>query len=242
MDLLARTFYASSIEDDVEGLLQKLRLRGRELETAITEGHLSATRALCSRGIQPELRAQCWKALLGYLPPGGHTHWAAVLQRKRNEFEEQLAEFLDPTSSLKSEDPRQSEMLETVKDEVDLTLRRCQLRVKAESLVSIVFLFLVVEDLDYVKGMSDMAAIIVHVLSQDRDYSDADAYWCFAALVAELKTRMTNVERTSAFVHGLVGTRSSVLSRYDAELSGHFAALEFEPGVCRSQMVHAAVC
>ena len=241
VDLLARTLYLSSIEqadDDVlESLLQRLRVRGRELETAMNEGHLEAVRALCSRGITPELRPRCWKALLGYLPLGGESS-AMILEQKRRQHADRFAEYLASTNgelSLKSSDPLHRELLETVKDEVDLTLRRYEpyqtANVKAESLVSIVFLFLAFEDMEYVQGLSDMAFVIAHVLSQDGDYSDADGYWCFASLVSELKARLVNMDRTTAFVHTLVGTGASVLSKYDAQLSEHFGALDFEPGI-----------
>ena len=243
VDLLARTLYLSSIEqsqdDALEGLLQKLRLRGNELETALNEGHLQAIRAMASRGVQPaRLRPRCWKALLGYTPLGGHSQQVAVLERKRAQFEERLAQCLDLKDGrvcLRSDDPIQSELLDTVKDEVDLTLHRIQASgIRAESLVAIVFLFLSFDGMGYVQGMSDMAAVIVSVLRQEPDYSDADGFWCFAALMSELKVRLRDVDRTAAFLQSLVGAGASdesVLGRYDAELAEHFGALGFEPGV-----------
>mmetsp|Transcript_30830 Transcript_30830/g.71196 ORF Transcript_30830/g.71196 Transcript_30830/m.71196 type:complete len:514 (+) Transcript_30830:99-1640(+) len=246
--LLARTVYLSSIEqaDDavLEGLLQELRSGDeiQSIQSALNLGHLEALRALCSRGVPTEIRPQCWKALLGYEPLGGQDHVVQVLERKRRLFEERFSEHLeyqDGRLRLKSQDLVHIEIFDTVKDEVDATLSRCEFGVAAHSLIAVIFLYLASGDSsapatsEYVPGMSDMAAVLLHVLQEHENSRDAEAdcFWCFSALVAELSVRLNDVERTTAFVHSLVGTGASTLRKYDSDLSEHFSALEFEPGI-----------
>jgi len=54
------------------------------------------------------------------------------------------------------------------------------------SLISLLFVYAQMNpDVQYVQGMNEVAAVAFHVMSVDPEYEEADAFWCFSALMAE---------------------------------------------------------
>ncbi|CAE8643088.1 unnamed protein product [Polarella glacialis] len=81
--------------------------------------------------------------------------------------------------------------------------------------------------------MSEIGAVMLHVMMQGAEHAEADAFWCFNALMAEVKIRfLLDPGRRTADLQALLGTKCpSLLSKYDPELAKHFEECDLEPGV-----------
>lgn len=237
--LLSKTLYPSEVSQSASAVAAATEA---ELTALVEREGVDGIRSFLTSRPEPtrELRALCWKLLLGYLPIASPAEWRRVQQGRRDAFARRWKDSLRMEGQdifLLSAD-HLKERLEALKDEVEQTVRHFQHKVQQGSLLSIMALYLVSSDgnLPLVQGMTHMAAVLLYVFTAAAAPSEiagaeADAFWCFAALLAEIKTRISDVQHSTASVHGLVGTSDSLLCKYDSELAQHFEALGFEPGV-----------
>jgi len=237
--LAAKTLYLSGITTDVD--------LSRELGSVVDHGGLEVTKAYLYQlhnvsadgGDVRHQRALCWKLLLGYLPTESKD-WPHIQEQRRETYRQRRKEWLRVEVStgcvtdVLTEDARMAERMEALKEEVEQTVQHFQHQVNQSSLLSIMALFLV-QEMPLVQGMTHIAAVLLYVfsLAVTSNFLDAeaDAFWCFSALVAELRTRLDDVQRSTAMVHHFVGSTESLLSKYDSSLAQHFSDLGFEPGV-----------
>eukprot|EP00435_Cladocopium_sp_Y103_P024719 s2420_g6.t1 len=241
VNLLAKTLYPSEVSQSASTAGSSAATEA-ELTTLVEREGVDAIRTFLTSRPEPtrELRALCWKLLLGYLPMATPAEWRRVQQGRREAYGRRWKDSLRLEGQdvfLLSAD-HLKERLEALKDEVEQTVRHFQHKVQQGSLLSIMALYLVSSDgnLPLVQGMTHMAAVLLYVFTAaaapgEIAGAEAEAFWCFAALLAEIKTRISDVQHSTALVHGLVGTSDSLLCKYDTELAQHFEALGFEPGV-----------
>merc|ERR1712224_627285 len=96
-------------------------------------------------------------------------------------------------------------------------LGRAQIR---KAIANIVFVYASLHaTVSYVSGMCEMAAVILVVMQEgkvdaDRD-AEADAFWCFTELMAEIQDSFVTDTGICAVVEGL----SSILRKYDPEVA-----------------------
>jgi len=77
-------------------------------------------------------------------------------------------------------------------------------------------------DVRYVQGMNEIAAVIFYVMSVDPDSAEADAFWCFSSLMAEIKGGFIQaLDQSCEGVQASVGIAERLLRTYDPDLARH---------------------
>eukprot|EP00930_Biecheleria_cincta_P066356 TRINITY_DN5246_c0_g1_i1.p1 TRINITY_DN5246_c0_g1~~TRINITY_DN5246_c0_g1_i1.p1 ORF type:complete len:731 (+),score=159.26 TRINITY_DN5246_c0_g1_i1:50-2242(+) len=225
------------------GVLDCAGLFQRAVDQGAKDGDDGLLRLLTFRGAPDALplRAQVWKVLLGYLPMKRHDEWNAIQAEKRalyagyrsdllsiNEAHEvQINKVGASTSAvLEAED-----LLQEVKNDVDRTRRDFEYFRRPPTQAALLALLFVYARLNpgvrYVQGMNEVAAVILYVMSSDPECAEADAFWCFSELMAEIKDGfMQALDNSGEGVYGMVESVTALLNSYDPELARHLQKTE----------------
>jgi len=101
------------------------------------------------------------------------------------------------------------------------------------ALISLLFVYaLLNQEVEYVQGMNEVAAILVYVMSPDPDFAEADAFWCFSELMTEIKPGfMQSLDNSNTGINALIGNVDRLLKAYDVELSKHLQNAGFPASV-----------
>lgn len=191
---------------------------------------LEELRELAWSGCPPSLRADCWRLLLGYLPPNKDRR-ESMLARKRREYRDYLPQFYDIAPSERSED--ETNALRQVVVDVPRTAPEVeffhQLPIQ-KALQRILYIWGVRHPASgYVQGINDLVTPFLavflgqHLGAQEApmsewnssDLSDdamleveADSYWCLSKLLDGIQDHYTyaqpGIQRTVFHVKELV--------------------------------------
>jgi len=206
----------------------------------------------------PGLRREVWQVLLGYLPMQRHSDWNAIRGEKRALYAQYRSELLEVDSRsagdasagegddrslnlvVKAGSHRAGELqeaqslLQEVINDVVRTRRDFEYFRKIETqriLASILFIYARLNPgVRYVQGMNELAAVILFVMSSDAEFAEADSFWCFSELMAEIKDIFMNeLDHSSHGVHASVEAVAVLLERYDLELALHLQKHDLPP-------------
>ena len=177
---------------------------------------LKELRSFCSSGVPKQYRARCWKLLSGYLP----INLAKIdeeLDLKRKEYARLRTQFYEENFD-KVNNKRLQEGLSTIMKDVSRTLGDTAMfksRPVRDMLTRILYIFHVRNsESGYAQGMNDIVAPFLIVfateyLSVDEDTLqvdatfehqmseqiilniEADTYWCYTRLIANIKNNYT---------------------------------------------------
>lgn len=191
---------------------------------------LEVLRELAWSGCPPILRADCWRLLLGYLPPNKDRR-ESMLSRKRREYRDYLPQFYDIAPSERSED--ETNALRQVVVDVPRTAPEVeffhQLPIQ-KALERILYIWGIRHPASgYVQGINDLVTPFLAVFlgqhlgaqgapMSDWDSSDlsddamleveADSYWCLSKLLDGIQDHYTyaqpGIQRTVFHVKELV--------------------------------------
>lgn len=226
---------------DVDFFMQRIFSRSSSEEA------LDLLRAIASQGIPVEsnLRPMLWKVFLGYLPVTAFRDWATLQDEKRAAFMHYKQEYLKVGADSRLEvrnsmdGSANPDIGQSLLDEMSTDMGSIHPDIEyfrapktQISLVSILYVYARLHpDIEYVQGMHEIVAVILYALRDNADSAEADAFWCFCALMKDIKGNFTEVAHLRGEIHAAIGTESSLLSKYDPELSAHLARCELEPGI-----------
>jgi len=190
---------------------------------------LEVLRELAWSGCPPSLRADCWRLLLGYLPPS-HDRREAMLARKRREYRDYLPQFYDIAPSERTED--ETNALRQVVVDVPRTAPEVSFFHQApvqKSLERILYIWGVRHPASgYVQGINDLVTPFLAVFlgqhfppstplnSWDLETlseevmleAEADSYWCLCKLLDGIQDHYTyaqpGIQRTVFHLKELV--------------------------------------
>lgn len=224
------------------------------LERGIANGSSELLRAICFRGIPDGscTRSLTWRILLGCLPMARHSEWNAISGEKRALYEGYKRDLLlvdndcgtapevkaeHAGGHVPSSDCRK--LLQEVEQDVDRTRRDLEFFRRPATRSSLVALLFIYARLNpgvrYVQGMNEIAAILFYVMSSgssDVECAEADAFWCFSELMAEIKEGFMQVMDDSfEGIHASAGHVLRLLRTYDPELATHLQKSELPPCV-----------
>ncbi|GMH40299.1 hypothetical protein BSKO_08203 [Bryopsis sp. KO-2023] len=198
-------------------------------------------------GIPPQLRPECWRLLLGYLPPNRERQ-ASVLARKRKEYLNMVPEYYDIANNQRSEEELGA--LRQVAVDVPRTAPGVpffQHAVIQKSLERILYIWGIRHPASgYVQGINDLVTPFLVVFTSehfeggmeswetwDLDHLseevvlgiEADCYWCLCKLLDGIQDHYTSaqpgIQRTVFKVKELV-------SRINQKLAFHFENQEVD--------------
>ncbi|KNE66496.1 hypothetical protein AMAG_11630 [Allomyces macrogynus ATCC 38327] len=194
-------------------------------------------------GIDPDVRPQVWKFLLGYLPWGStQEEQDAIVAKKRAEFErlqstwQALTQDSVPTAVWDEWEDRRSRIVKDVvrtdrhhpffepttpNGETDspATQRINRNLIKLTHVLMTYVQYLNEIDrgeLGYVQGMSDLCSVVL--MLQDGD--EADAFWCFVGLMERLHP---NFHFNQQAMHHQLSTLRSMIQFVDFPLFKHLS-------------------
>eukprot|EP00931_Biecheleriopsis_adriatica_P019295 TRINITY_DN13190_c0_g1_i2.p1 TRINITY_DN13190_c0_g1~~TRINITY_DN13190_c0_g1_i2.p1 ORF type:complete len:705 (+),score=169.23 TRINITY_DN13190_c0_g1_i2:33-2117(+) len=215
----------------------------RAIARGAKDGNGDLLHLLSFRGVpeEPGLRAKVWKVLLGYTPMKRQDEWNAIQGEKRALYASYKSDLvilgdkhevslnqngMSEVSSLEAED-----LLLEVKNDVDRTRKDLEYFRRPATKASLLTLLFVYARLNpgirYVQGMNEIAAVILYVLSVDAECAEADTFWCFSELMAEIKEGfMQAMDHSGEGVHGMVERITMLLRSYDPELARHLQKSE----------------
>eukprot|EP00930_Biecheleria_cincta_P031690 TRINITY_DN21985_c0_g1_i1.p1 TRINITY_DN21985_c0_g1~~TRINITY_DN21985_c0_g1_i1.p1 ORF type:complete len:696 (-),score=178.10 TRINITY_DN21985_c0_g1_i1:11-2098(-) len=227
---------ASSSEQDE--LLRRAIARSAEV------GEDQLLRLLTFRGLpdsSPALRAQAWKVLLGYLPMRRHDEWNAIQGEKRALYAGYTSDMLSVSAThdvcVKEAETSTSavmeaeDLLQEIKQDVERTRTNMEYFRRPDTQAALLALLFVYARLNpgvrYVQGMNEVAAVVLYVMSADPETAEADAFWCFSELMAELKDGFIQaLDHSGDGVQGMAETVNALLKRYDPDLAKHLQRSE----------------
>jgi len=168
------------------------------------------------------------------LPRHDVNAWVEIEREKRSLYESQKQRFLAVSAreklEVKAVDRPISESIEMLSQ-----IQKDVLRTRQEmeyfqrpatriSLVSLLFVYAQMNrDVEYVQGMSEIAAVILYVMSSlGPDFAEHDAFWCFTQLMNDIKPGfMSEMDHCNGGIYSVVNSFEQLLRRYDAELAKH---------------------
>eukprot|EP00929_Paragymnodinium_shiwhaense_P076456 TRINITY_DN39315_c0_g1_i1.p1 TRINITY_DN39315_c0_g1~~TRINITY_DN39315_c0_g1_i1.p1 ORF type:complete len:848 (-),score=264.89 TRINITY_DN39315_c0_g1_i1:65-2608(-) len=225
------------------------------MERCAEDGSDDLLRALCFRGVPEDgsgvSRAKAWKVLLGYLPVARQSEWAAIAGEKRALYAGYRRDFLDATEEKikirEAADGRAAcgapltecqDLLEEARNDVNRTRRDFEFFRRANVQSSLLAMLYVFGRLNpgvrYVQGMNEIAALVLYVMWADGDAesAEADAFWCFTGVMAEIKEGfMQAMDDTHEGAQAMANSVTWLLATYDRDLATHLNDSDLPPFV-----------
>lgn len=213
---------------------------------------LDTLRELTWSGCPPPLRADCWRLLLGYLPPSRDRR-EAMLARKRREYRDYLPQFYDVSPADRTED--ETNALRQVVVDVPRTAPEVAFFHQApvqKSLERILYIWGVRHPASgYVQGINDLVTPFLAVflgehfpreqpmsgwdlddISQETMLEvEADSYWCLCKLLDGIQDHYTyaqpGIQRTVFHLKELVRRIDEPVARHLDSESVDFLQFSF---------------
>ncbi|KAK9814540.1 hypothetical protein WJX72_007608 [[Myrmecia] bisecta] len=171
-------------------------------------------------GVEPGLRREAWKFLLGFYPMDSTAKQrAALLDAKRREYEQLKAQWTTITDAQAAMHAKWRERRSRVDKDVRRTDRMHpfysgERNANIKSLRRILLTYSIFNfDLGYCQGMSDLASPMLYVM---RD--EAEAFWCFAALMERLES---NFHTDSRGMHAQLLALRNLIQLVDPKLHAY---------------------
>mmetsp|Transcript_14279 Transcript_14279/g.47713 ORF Transcript_14279/g.47713 Transcript_14279/m.47713 type:complete len:268 (-) Transcript_14279:157-960(-) len=87
----------------------------------------------------------------------------------------------------------------------------------------------------YVQGMNEVLGTIFFCFASDESdwkaHAEADAFFCFTALMAEMRdVYMHSLDNSDSGIHGKIGRLDAMLQAHDPQLHAHLRAHRLDPG------------
>jgi len=211
---------------------------------------LEALKKLCWTGIPGEVRPQCWRLLLGYLPANADRR-ESTLQRKRKEYFDCIPQYYDiPEGDRTETEGRIFRQIQIDVPRTNPNVTLFQQPLVQQLMERILYIWAIRHPASgYVQGINDLATpFFVVFLSEFVDNVDgcdvstalpseklkeveADSYWCMSKLLDGIQDHYTfaqpGIQRMIHRLKELIGRIDAPLSRHLGEQDAHFIQFAF---------------
>mmetsp|Transcript_19210 Transcript_19210/g.66197 ORF Transcript_19210/g.66197 Transcript_19210/m.66197 type:complete len:480 (-) Transcript_19210:110-1549(-) len=222
-------------------------LRALDSSDVIDEATL---RAFSSAGLPRSggTRPLVWRLLLRYLPLV-RCEWCGHVDAQRALYSQFLSEFqMDEEQSeggsgtMWAQQQLDSQLIGEIRKDVIRTLPNLQFFTEAEgplrhaAMERILFVYAKLNPgVRYVQGMNEVLGTIFFCFASDESdwkaHAEADAFFCFTALMAEMRdVYMHSLDNSDSGIHGKIGRLDAMLQAHDPQLHAHLRAHRLDPG------------
>ena len=186
----------------------------------------------------PCLRAIIWKTLIGYYPINDLTKWKTITKEHFKKYQDIKNFYKDYPNNITDEEDIKTLLqidkdLPRTRNEINFFKEKSNFS-KGETnydiLRRILFFFSKRNnDLGYVQGLNEIAAIIYYIFSLDENiyikpFAESDTFFCFEILMQEIKPvfMMHNINYSQLFITMQIRQINDILKETEPELLAHF--------------------
>jgi hypothetical protein len=186
----------------------------------------------------PCLRAIIWKTLIGYYPINDLTKWKLITMEHFKKYQEMKKFYKEYPKNVTDEE----DMKTLIQIDKDLPRTRNEINFFKEKskfnkdetnydiLRRILFFFAKRNnDLGYVQGLNEIAAIIYYIFSLDENvyikpFVESDTFFCFEILMQEIKPvfMMHNINYSQLFITMQIRQINDILNQSEPDLLNYF--------------------
>ena len=186
----------------------------------------------------PCLRAIIWKTLIGYYPINDLTKWKTITKEHFKKYQDIKNFYKDYPNNITDEEDIKTLLqidkdLPRTRNEINFFKEKSNFskeETNYDILRRILFFFSKRNnDLGYVQGLNEIAAIIYYIFSLDENiyikpFAESDTFFCFEILMQEIKPvfMMHNINYSQLFITMQIRQINDILKETEPDLLEHF--------------------
>ena len=186
----------------------------------------------------PCLRAIIWKTLIGYYPINDLTKWKTITKEHFKKYQDIKNFYKDYPNNITDEEDIKTLLqidkdLPRTRNEINFFKEKSNFskeETNYDILRRILFFFSKRNnDLGYVQGLNEIAAIIYYIFSLDENiyikpFAESDTFFCFEILMQEIKPvfMMHNINYSQLFITMQIKQINDILKQTEPDLLEHF--------------------
>ena len=186
----------------------------------------------------PCLRAIIWKTLIGYYPINDLSKWKTITKEHFKKYQDIKNFYKDYPNNITDEEDIKTLLqidkdLPRTRNEINFFKEKSNFskeETNYDILRRILFFFSKRNnDLGYVQGLNEIAAIIYYIFSLDENiyikpFAESDTFFCFEILMQEIKPvfMMHNINYSQLFITMQIRQINDILKETEPDLLDHF--------------------